>query len=94
MPRVSWKYFTFPADELEWLAKTFGYDKKFTDYLNGLKFAGEVDAVPEGISFFASEPLFCIVAPLPFASNWWRASGSLICCSFKRWSRRRRRGAS
>ncbi len=55
----------FSADELDWLGKHFGYDQKFLDYLNALKFTGDVVALPEGTVFFANEPMIRLVAPLP-----------------------------
>ncbi len=54
-------------DELEWLADSGRFGKDFLDYLAGLRFTGEVDAVPEGTVFFANEPILRVRAPLPVA---------------------------
>jgi len=57
----------FEPQELEWLAQQKGFPPKFIDWLATLRFAGEVDAMPEGTPFFADEPILRIVAPLPQA---------------------------
>ncbi len=57
----------FQPDELEWLAEQPQFHRDFVDYLRGLRFTGDVWAVPEGTVVFADEPLVRVVAPLPEA---------------------------
>ena len=57
----------FPSDELVWLAGTDRFGRNLIDYLRGLRFAGDVHAMPEGTVFFANEPILRITAPLPLA---------------------------
>jgi len=54
-------------DELEWLAKDRRFSKEFVRYLEGLRFTGEVHAMPEGTVCFPNEPLLRVTAPLPQA---------------------------
>ena len=55
-----------PAD-LEWLAAQGSFPAAFIDYLAGLRFAGSVEAMPEGTVFFANEPVLRVTAPMPVA---------------------------
>jgi nicotinate phosphoribosyltransferase len=57
----------FSADELDWLAREKGFAAGFLDWLARLRFTGDVDAVPEGTTFFPDEPILRVVAPLPEA---------------------------
>jgi len=57
----------FQADELEWLAGTGLFEPAFIDWLAGLGFTGDVQALPEGTPFFANEPMLRVEAPLPEA---------------------------
>jgi len=57
----------FTADELDWLKGSGHFDPAFVDHLAGLRFTGDVDAMPEGTVAFASEPLIRVTAPLPEA---------------------------
>lgn len=57
----------FTPAELEWLAGTGRFSKEFIDYLGHLRFAGGVDAMPEGTLFFPNEPVVRVTAPLPQA---------------------------
>ncbi len=49
-----------------WFDRAFrsGHDRLFAL----LRFTGDVDAMPEGTIFFASEPILRVVAPLPEAN--------------------------
>lgn len=57
----------FSAAEIEWLASLNRFRSSFLDSLARLRFAGDVDALPEGTIFFADEPVLRVVAPLPQA---------------------------
>ncbi len=57
----------FTAQELDWLAGRPGFPREFIDALAGLRFTGDVDAMPEGTLFFPDEPILRVVAPLPVA---------------------------
>lgn len=57
----------FTADELIWLAASGLYKPEFLDILASFRFAGDVDAMPEGTVFFADEPVLRVTAPLPQA---------------------------
>jgi len=57
----------FGPDELAWLAESGRFSNKLIDYLAGLRFSGDVHAMPEGTVFFANEPIIRITAPLPEA---------------------------
>src|SRR5262249_56971356 len=53
--------------ELDWLARTGRFGKGFIDYLAGLRFTGDIHAIPEGTVFFADEPILRVTAALPEA---------------------------
>jgi nicotinate phosphoribosyltransferase len=57
----------FTSEEIAWLAATGRFGKELLDYLAGLRFTGDVHAVPEGTVFFADEPILRVTAPLPQA---------------------------
>jgi nicotinate phosphoribosyltransferase len=57
----------FSAAELEWVRKDKRLGREFADYLEHLRFTGDVYAMPEGSVFFPDEPVLRIVAPLPEA---------------------------
>ena len=57
----------FGPDELDWLTASGRFDSVMIDYLAGLRFEGDVDAMPEGTAFFPNEPIIRIAAPLPIA---------------------------
>src|SRR5215831_12678322 len=59
--------FRFPPDQLRWLGSTGRFSERLLDYLAGVRFTGDVHAVPEGTVFFANEPILRITAPLPEA---------------------------
>ena len=54
----------FSAEELDWLAGCGRFQARFVDSLAGLRFTGEVQAMPEGTVFFPDEPILRVVAPL------------------------------
>ncbi|MBI3301543.1 MAG: nicotinate phosphoribosyltransferase [Deltaproteobacteria bacterium] len=56
--------FSFSLNDLEFLRQTRRFQADFLDYLEHLRFTGEVQALPEGCIFFAHEPLLEITAPL------------------------------
>jgi len=57
----------FTPDELAWLRGSGMFSSAFVDSLAGLRFTGDVDAMPEGTVFFADEPVLRVTAPLPQA---------------------------
>lgn len=57
----------FQTDELDWLRSTGRFPRGFLDYLAGIRFTGDVDAMPEGSVFFPNEPILRLSAPLPEA---------------------------
>jgi nicotinate phosphoribosyltransferase len=57
----------FADDEIRWLESTGRFSPVALDRLARLRFTGDVDAMPEGTAFFASEPVLRVTAPLPQA---------------------------
>ena len=57
----------FTAEELDWLAGSGRFGKNLIDYLEGLRFAGDIHAMPEGAVFFPDEPILRVTAALPEA---------------------------
>jgi nicotinate phosphoribosyltransferase len=53
--------------ELEWLKQTGRFSRSCIDYLETLRFSGDVHAMQEGTVFFANEPILRVTAPLPQA---------------------------
>src|SRR5207247_9134041 len=53
--------------ELEWLTESGRVRRAFVEYLEPLRFTGDVHAMPEGTVFFPEEPIVRITAPLPQA---------------------------
>ena len=53
----------FGPTELEYLA-TLGHSDDFLSYLEGFRFSGDIEAMPEGTIAFADEPLVRVTAPL------------------------------
>lgn len=56
--------FRFERDALSYLRSLGLFSDDFLSFLSGLRFTGEVWAVPEGEIVFASEPLVRVTAPL------------------------------
>lgn len=56
--------FRFTAPEIDYLASLNRFDQGFLEMLAGLKFSGEVWALPEGTVCFAGEPILEVTAPL------------------------------
>jgi nicotinate phosphoribosyltransferase len=54
----------FGADELAWIDGCGRFAPGFARWLEGLRFEGEVHALPEGTVFFADEPMLQVVAPI------------------------------
>ncbi len=57
----------FDQDELAWLGQSGLFGKDFVEHLRGLRFAGDVYAMPEGTPFFPQEPILRVTAPIPQA---------------------------
>jgi nicotinate phosphoribosyltransferase len=56
--------FHFQPDDLDYLKRTSMFSSRFLNFLENLRFSGDVRAVHEGRIFFAAEPLVEITAPL------------------------------
>ena len=54
-------------EEIDWLRSTRRFKPATLDWLAGFRFAGGVDAMPEGSVFFPDEPILRVIAPLPMA---------------------------
>lgn len=54
----------FNDDDLAWLRASGRFDAAFLDSLQGFRFTGDVDAMPEGTIFFPDEPVLRLRAPL------------------------------
>ncbi|OGR10270.1 MAG: nicotinate phosphoribosyltransferase, partial [Deltaproteobacteria bacterium RIFOXYB2_FULL_66_7] len=54
----------FTDDDLAYLASTGLFPARFLDFLRGLRFTGEVQALPEGSIFFVDEPILEVSAPI------------------------------
>ncbi|MBI3806099.1 MAG: nicotinate phosphoribosyltransferase [Nitrospirae bacterium] len=54
-------------DELKWLEQTGRFSRSCLDYLENLRFSGDVHAMQEGTVFFPNEPILRVTAPLPQA---------------------------
>jgi len=57
------EHMRFNPEQINWLRKQ-GFREDFLNYLGGLKFSGEVWAIPEGTIVFPNEPLMRITAPI------------------------------
>ncbi|MHB8067537.1 MAG: nicotinate phosphoribosyltransferase [Desulfobaccales bacterium] len=54
----------FSPEDLAYLDSTGLFSAKFLDYLQGVRFTGEVLALPEGSIFFKDEPVLEVSAPI------------------------------
>ncbi len=54
----------FTPEERAWLASTGRFSADFLASLEGLRFTGEVHAMPEGTVFFPNEPILRVTAPI------------------------------
>ena len=54
----------FSADELDWIRGSGTFAPGFADWLQDMRFTGEVWAMPEGTVFFPHEPVLRMVAPI------------------------------
>ncbi|MBI5238957.1 MAG: nicotinate phosphoribosyltransferase [Elusimicrobia bacterium] len=54
----------FSEADIAWLWETGLFGKEFVEHLEGLRFTGEVRALPEGAVFFSGEPVLRVTAPL------------------------------
>ncbi|MCF8721515.1 nicotinate phosphoribosyltransferase [Nitrospina gracilis] len=57
----------FSPQELDALKRSGRFTDEFLDHLQGFRFTGDVDAMPEGTVFFSNEPVLRITAPMPEA---------------------------
>ena len=56
--------FRFSDPDISYLHSTGRFSKHFLDYLRQLRFTGDVYAMPEGMVFFANEPVMEVTAPI------------------------------
>ena len=56
--------FRFTAVELDYLRDRGEFSKAFLERLEGLRFTGDVYAVPEGTPVFPNEPIVQVIAPI------------------------------
>ncbi|HCS74092.1 MAG TPA: nicotinate phosphoribosyltransferase, partial [Clostridiales bacterium] len=54
----------FGEEDLDYLDSLALFDKSFLDMLRGLRFTGDIHAVPEGTVVFPNEPMIRVKAPL------------------------------
>jgi nicotinate phosphoribosyltransferase len=54
----------FPGESIDYLVSTGMFDGDFLKYLSGVRFTGDVWAIPEGRVFFADEPVLEVSGPV------------------------------
>ena len=57
----------FGHEELAWVRESGLFKADFADQLAGMRFTGDVHAMPEGTVFFPNEPILRVTAPIPEA---------------------------
>jgi nicotinate phosphoribosyltransferase len=57
----------FRDEELDWVRRCGHFHADFADRIAGLRFTGDVHAMPEGTVFFQNEPIVRVTAPMPQA---------------------------
>jgi nicotinate phosphoribosyltransferase len=57
----------FTPEDLDWLKAGGRFNDAFVDWLADWRFAGDVDAMPEGTVCFPHEPMVRVTAPMPQA---------------------------
>jgi nicotinate phosphoribosyltransferase len=57
----------FSPEDIARLRALGGFPERFLEFLSGLRFSGDIDALPEGTVFFPDEPILRVIAPLPQA---------------------------
>lgn len=58
---------SFTDDDVNYLRTTGFFHDEFLEYLRGITFQGDINAMAEGTVFFAGEPILRVSAPLPIA---------------------------
>ena len=56
--------FGFDDDDLQYLRALGAFSDEFLDWLSGVRFTGDVWAVPEGTVLFPNEPIVQVIAPI------------------------------
>lgn len=56
--------FSFDEDDIEYLRSTNCFNEDFLNYLKGLKFTGNIYAIPDGTPVFPNEPVITIKASI------------------------------
>jgi nicotinate phosphoribosyltransferase len=56
--------FRFDDEDLEYLRHSHGFPEEFLKQLRGLRFTGDVFALPEGTPVFPHEPIVQVIAPI------------------------------
>lgn len=54
----------FTREDIEWLAASGHFNRALLDDLARFRFTGDVHAVPEGLAFYADEPILRVTAPI------------------------------
>jgi nicotinate phosphoribosyltransferase len=57
----------FDDEALAWVSHSGRFSARLIDYFREFRFAGDVDAMPEGTVFFPNEPILRVTAPMPEA---------------------------
>ena len=56
--------FRFSSDDIAFLSSLNKFDRDFLEHLSGVRFTGDVRAMPEGAIFFANEPVIEVDGPV------------------------------